>query len=154
MNFTFCNVLIAATFLLTTTEAPTQILIGSLASGEPELRLNDAELNTRLAFTLGGTTLQNAVLYSGSDVHGVYYYVRADGVQTGQNAKTRVAVILSQQGGNLVFDAETGCVLECIPKEPGAICNLNIRERCKEQSCISTNGGGCNVRVVFPSTPD
>jgi len=139
---------------LITTLAPAQILIGTLASGEPELRLNDAELNTKLAFALNGTSLRNAVLYSGSDMHGVYYYIRADGMRAGQTAPSRVAVILSEKDTSLVFDPETGCVMECIPQSPGTTCTLNIRERCKQQSCNSTNGGACNVRVVFPSTPD
>lgn len=141
-------------YLHITTLSPAQVLIGSLASDEPVLRLNDTELNARLAFTLGGTTLQNAALYSGSDVHGVYYYVRADGMRAGQNIPTRVAVILSKQGSNLVFDAETGCVMECIPQQSGTSCELNIHERCKQQTCTTAGTGGCNVRVVFPSTPD
>lgn len=154
MNYMYHKAILAGVFLLSTTLLPAQIIVGSLASGEPELHLNDAELNTRLAFTLGSTTLQNAVFYSGSDVHGVYYYIRADGIWAGQNAKTRVAVILSQQDRSLVFDAETGCVMECIPQQPGTTCDLNIRERCKQQSCTGTNDSGCNVRVIFPSTPN
>lgn len=154
MNRNYYNALFASIFLLATTLLPAQVPIGSLASGEPELRLNEAELNTRLAFTLGGTTLQNAELYSGKDVHGVYYYIRADGVRAGQNVKTRVAVILSQREGNLVFDAETGCVMECIPQQPGTSCDLNIGERCKQQTCTPVGAGGCNVRVIFPATPD
>lgn len=153
MNTLF-KLLVVPALLLHATYSPAQILVGTLASGEPELRLNDAELNTRLAFTLGGTTLQNAVIYSGSDIHGVYYYVRADGVRVGQNVKTRVAVILSQREGNLVFDTESGCVIECIPQQPGTSCDLNIRERCKQQTCTPLGIGGCNVRVIFPATPD
>ncbi len=144
--FCVCHLIIA--------QLSAQIDVGTLASGEPELRLNDAELSANLAVALHGTTLQNAIIYSGSDIHGVYYYIRADGIPAGQTYQSRVAVILSQKGTSLVFDPDSGCVMECIPQQPGTICDLSIRERCKQQSCISTNGSGCNVRVVFPSTPD
>lgn len=116
MNYMYHKALLAGVFLLSTTLLPAQIIIGSLASGEPELRLNDAELNTRLAFTLGGTTLQNAVLYSGSDVHGVYYYVRADGVQTGQNARTRVVVYFRNRAAILCSTPKPAASWNAFPK--------------------------------------
>jgi len=144
--FCVCHLIIA--------QLSAQIDVGTLASGEPELRLNDAELSANLAVALHGTTLQNAIIYSGSDIHGVYYYIRADGIRAGQTAPSRVAMILSQKDGSLVFDPEKGCVMECVPQQPGTICDMNIRERCKQQNCTGTNGGGCNVRVVFPATPD
>jgi len=133
-----------------------QITVGVITSGVPSLILSDTQLSDTLAFTLNGATLQNATTVTGTDTLGTFYYIKADGIRSGQANPSQIAIILEAIGSNLIFSTGTGCTMECISGLPCTRCDQTIYEKCKRQSCscASQNGGGCTASITFPDSDD
>ncbi|MEQ1746912.1 MAG: hypothetical protein ABMA02_15875 [Saprospiraceae bacterium] len=135
-------------------QALAQINVGVITNGVPSLTMNVAQLSDTLAFVLNGATLQNSTAEIGTDTLGTYYYIKADGIRSGQANPSQIAVILASNGSTLMFSSGTGCTMESKPSLHCTSCVQTIHERCKRQTCSckpESRDRTCTSRISFSS---
>ena len=138
--------------LLWNNTATAQIAVGTIIDGTPMLTMTNAQLTDTFAYILNNATLSNSTVESATDSLGQLFYIKCAGTRSNQDNPSKIAIILSVNGNNLVFDNSNGCTMECTASLPCQTCDQVIFERCARQRCsCQSPSGGCNSSISFPN---
>ncbi len=138
----------------TLTVGQTTVTVGQIQNGSPVLTITTAQFNTAMASAFSGSTFSNLQLLSGTDVNGLFYYLKADELIS--STTHHVVIVLEQSGSNINFSSTNGCKMECNWTGSCLGCDQEITEKCKSQRCQCnlTDGsggfGGCSSSISFP----
>jgi hypothetical protein len=131
------------------------VRVGQLRNESPVLTLKAKKFNKSMAAFFPGTKYSNLQLLSGTDVNGVFYFIKANASR--QGVSSPVVLVMELNGTDINFNSTTGCEMACNWPANCSGCDNEIIEKCKSLRCSckkagSESGlGGGSCAITFPN---